>query len=188
MDSGLSRNQTSNRQKEGKQASQSCMTKSSTLPRTHLLLQKASLKDCCLFKDRSANAWFNNYKQRVYNLLNFRPSLVIFPQYSKSTYPSGKNMKDGRIKNKHVLPEDTRCIFKLRCLEAFTIKQLTMGQNPKAFLFSLTSCQLQLQIKQDADLSFLDKSSKASKVQIISINICNYIPNSTIVLLSVTFS
>lgn len=112
-----------------------------------LVVQKGEAQSCCLFKDRSANLWLNNYKQRAYNLLSFRPSLVIFPQHSKSTYPSGKKMKDVRIKNKHVLLEDTHHIFKPRCLEAFTIKQLMIGQNPKAFLFSLTICQLQLQIK-----------------------------------------
>jgi len=73
-------------------------------------------------------------------------------------------MKDVRIKNKHVLLEDTHCIFKLRWLEAFTVKQLMMGQNPKGLLFFFTSCQLQLQIKQSPDLSFIDKSSKARKV------------------------
>lgn len=129
-----------------------------------LLLQKAESQGHCWFKDRSANLWFNNYKQRVYNFLSSRPSLVIFPQHSKSTYPSGKKMKDVRIKNKHVLLEDTHYIFKLRRLEASTIKQLMMGQNPKGFLFSFTSCQLQLQIKQDPDLSFAVKSSKACKV------------------------
>lgn len=130
----------------------------------HLLVQKAESQGRYWFKDRPANLWFNNYKQRLYNLLSFRPSLVIFPQRSKSTYPSGKKMKDVRIKNKHVLLEDAHCIFKLRRLEAFIIKQLMMGQNPKGFLFSFTSCQLQLQIKQDPDLSFIDKSSKACKV------------------------
>lgn len=62
-----------------------------------------------------------------------------------------------------------------------------MGQNPKGFLSSFPSCQLQLQIKQDPDSSFLDKASKTCKVEIIPTNTGKFLTHKTMVLPSVPF-